>query len=69
VVHVENGKGYKEHAVLSLSGKTRKRTRHTLNAEELAAIRKRKFVPALFRCCRKMTRNNRRQRQQRQKRV
>jgi len=65
VVHIENGKGYKEHALLGPNGKTRKRTRHALNAKELAAIEKRKFIPALFRCCRKTTRNNRRNRSRR----
>ena len=68
IVHIENGKGYKEHATLSPSGKTRKRTRHALKPKEVEEIRNRKFIPALFRCCRKTTRNNR-HRQQRQKRV
>ena len=58
VVHIENGKGYKEHAVLGPNGKTRKRTRHALNVKELFAIEKRKFIPALFRCCRKTRRRN-----------
>jgi hypothetical protein len=60
IVHIENGKGYKEHATLSPSGKTRKRTRHFLKPTEVEAIRNRKFIPALFRCCRKTMRNKRR---------
>lgn len=64
IVHIENGKGYKEHAVLGSSGKTRKRTRHPLKPTELAAIRNRKFIPALFRCCRKTTRKQKQRRVQ-----
>jgi hypothetical protein len=52
VVDIQNGKGYKEHSVVGPNGKTRKRVRHRLSPGELRKIQRRKFIPALFRCCR-----------------
>jgi len=55
VVHIKNGKGYKEHTDLGPNGRTRRRRRHRLTPRELAQIEKRKFIPQLFRCCRTRT--------------
>ena len=72
VVHVQNDKGYKQHTNLGPTGKTRKRTRHILTPNEIAQIKKRKFIPRLFRCCRdnrsdRDNRNSRRTRKQSRK--
>ena len=58
IVHIKNGKGYKEHASIDANGTTRKRTRHPLTPTEIGRIEKRKFIPALFRCCRKTRKAN-----------
>ena len=57
-VHIEKGKGYKEHAIIDANGTTRKRTRHALTPTEIRRIKNRKFIPALFRCCRKTRKAN-----------
>lgn len=58
IVHIKNDKGYKEHANIDANGTTRKRTRHALTRNEIESIEKRKFIPALFRCCRKTRKAN-----------
>lgn len=62
IVHIKNGRGYKEHANLTPSGKVVGKSRHTLKREELKNISNGRFVPKLWKCCgaRKRTRKQRR---------
>jgi len=62
VVSIKNGRGIKEHATLTPSGKVVGKSRHTLKQHEVKAIANGTFVPRLWKCCgaRKSTRKQRR---------
>jgi len=61
-VVIQNGKGHKAHATIDKNGKLIRQSRHTLKRGEVKAIRNKKFVPKLWKCCaaRKTTRKQRR---------
>lgn len=60
IVSIKNGKGIKRVEEYDNNDRLLHKSQKALNAKELACIKRKEFVPGLFKSCMKATRRNRR---------
>lgn len=60
IVNITNGKGIKRVEEYDNNDKLLHKSQKSLNTKELACIKRKEFVPGLFKSCLKATRRNRR---------